>query len=181
MSIVLETARLYCRSWKDSDLFLILDLHQNQEVMKYFPGIASVESCKQFLKKMQGVFNLHAYAYLPVIKKDSNEFIGWVGISNQKYLEPPFVDIGWRILPQFWGKGFATEMASAFLRYGFNECGLNEIFAVAPKSNLPSITVMKRIGMDFESEFLHPLLSVENYPNHGHLQKCVRFRQTKPS
>ncbi len=180
MRKVIETNRFYCRSWTESDLPLVLDLHQNSYVMRFFPGIATSDECRQFLLKMQGVFEEHSFAYLPVFKTDSDRFVGWVGLCNQTYLSEDFVDIGWRLLPEFWGQGIATEMASAFISYGFDHLKLDRIYAVAPKLNIPSVRLMERIGMKFESTFMHPKLSEDIFPDHSHLQLCVRYKISKP-
>lgn len=179
MNKVVETERFYCRLWTESDLPHVLSLHQNSDVMRFFPGIATSDQCRQFLLKMQRVFEKHSFAYLPVFEKDSDSFVGWVGLCNQTYLSEDFVDIGWRLLPEFWGQGIATEMASAFLTYGFEICKLDEIFAVAPKLNKPSMRVMERIGMKFESTFMHPKLSEDIFPDYGHLQLCVKYKISK--
>jgi hypothetical protein len=52
MNTVLETESLYCRSWTESDLPHVLSLHQNSDVMRFFPGIATYDECRQFLLKM---------------------------------------------------------------------------------------------------------------------------------
>lgn len=181
MSVLFETARLYTRPWVDTDLMNIRKLHQDPKVMQFFPGTASDDACAQFLTRMQALWLQREYAYLPVFSRSDDEFIGWVGLGYQTYLEAPFTDIGWRILPEYWGNGYATEMARGFLEYGFQTCGLDAIDAVAPSLNRGSIAVMKRIGMEFVSEFDHPMLSEEHCPDYQHLQRCVLCRSLRPS
>ena len=83
----------------------------------------------------------------------------------------PAVDIGWRLNSQSWGKGYATEGAQACLNYGFNQLHLKSIISIAPKINIPSENIMKRIGMKKVQEFKHPLL--KQFPL---IEDCVLYK-----
>jgi RimJ/RimL family protein N-acetyltransferase len=74
------------------------------------------------------------------------------------------VEIGWRLHPDFWGHGYATEAAAASLRFGFDEVGLNEIVAFTTTLNTRSQAVMARIGMrrDVAGDFDHPSVPVDS-------------------
>jgi len=75
-------------------------------------------------------------------------FVGWAGLA---YL-PEFdeVDLGYRFLPNFWGKGYATEASHEILTYGFDELELKRIIAIAMKENKASLRVMEKVGMEFD-------------------------------
>jgi ribosomal-protein-alanine N-acetyltransferase len=79
--------------------------------------------------------------------KKGRQFIGWAGLA---YL-PEFdeIDLGYRFLPNYWGKGFATEVSHAILTYGFDKLALEQIIAIAMKGNTASISVMEKVGMEF--------------------------------
>ncbi|MBE7184956.1 MAG: GNAT family N-acetyltransferase [Methylobacterium mesophilicum] len=76
-----------------------------------------------------------------------------VGICGLHHtLDVPFyadgvIEIGWRFVPESWGKGYATEAASAWLEYGFATLDYPEIVASAVWNNEPSLADMRRIGM----------------------------------
>ena len=101
----------------------------------------------------------------------SGEFIGFVGLCDQAYESPftPCTDIGWRLAPEFWGKGYATEGAKRCLEYAFNDLRLDEIKSTAPKVNVPSIRVMEKANMQavgmtdkYHGAFL---MCYEKFPN----------------
>ena len=75
-------------------------------------------------------------------------FVGWAGLA---YL-PEFdeIDLGYRFLPEYWGKGIATEASHAILAYGFEELKLSRIIAIALKEHSASIKVMEKVGMEFD-------------------------------
>jgi ribosomal-protein-alanine N-acetyltransferase len=64
-----------------------------------------------------------------------------------------FYDIGYRFIPRFWGKGYATESALAVLDYGFNELNIKTIFGAAEIDNIASNKVLQKIGLRFINEF----------------------------
>ena len=87
-------------------------------------------------------------------------FVGMVGLHRVRpeVRCAPAVEVGWRLHPDFWGKGYATEAAAAALRFGFEDAGLTEIVAFTTTLNTRSQAVMRRIGMvrDADGDFDHP-------------------------
>ena len=87
-------------------------------------------------------------------------FIGMVGLHRARAELPfaPAVEVEWRLHPDHWGHGYATEAAAASLHYGFTTGGLNDIVAFTAAVNLRSQAVMERIGMvrQPEADFDHP-------------------------
>lgn len=106
-------------------------------------------------------------------------FVGMVGLHRVSPSVPcaPAVEIAWRLHPDQWGHGYATEGASAALRYGFVEGGLNEIVAFTTRLNLRSQAVMTRIGMerDEHGDFDHP-----GVPEGSPLRPHVLYRARPP-
>jgi ribosomal-protein-alanine N-acetyltransferase len=85
----------------------------------------------------------------------------------------PAVEAAWRLHPDVWGRGFATEAASASLRYGFEVGGLEEIVAFTTTLNVRSQAVMTRVGMvrDLGGDFDHP-----SPPEGSPLRRHVLYR-----
>ncbi len=83
--------------------------------------------------------------------------------------------MGWRLHPDHWGHGYATEGAWASLRHGFDAGGLDEIVAFTTTLNTRSQAVMERLGMvrDADGDFDHP-----NLPEGSPLRRHVLFRVT---
>jgi len=178
-----KTARLGIRDWRKSDLPEFAKMGQDEEVMKYFPSLLSEKRTMDFMKRMQIQLEKKGYSYLPVEILDNQEFIGMIGISDQKYkikLEQSdevlseFVDIGWRLKTAAWGKGYATEGASAWMNYGFGKLKLETIYSVAPVINIPSQKVMEKIGFEKIGFFNHPKIESAD-PT----RKCVLFKKER--
>lgn len=165
--------RLGFRNWKDSDLDKMLELNLDPEVMEHFPSTQDRAMTKAFIKRMQDEYKQYRFCYFALELKETQEFIGFIGISNQDYGKKlgKFVDIGWRLKKSVWGNGYATEGAKKCIQYAKEQIGLSEIFSVASKTNVNSIAVMKKIGMKEVTEFTHPKLI--DYP---HIKRCMLYQ-----
>ncbi len=76
---------------------------------------------------------------------------GPVGFCGLRHLDGgPEVEVLYGISPAGWGRGYATEIAPAIFRYGFETSGLNRIWGIADAENLASRRVLEKIGMTFE-------------------------------
>ena len=73
--------------------------------------------------------------------------IGFGGLDARMYVEVERLNLGYRFAATAWGKGYATELSQAALAYGFEELGLNEVFAVVRPNHSVSIRVLEKIGM----------------------------------
>ena len=171
-SYLFRSERLGFRNWNQKDLPLLVKLNNDPRVMEYFPSTLSETDSRQFLYKMQKMFDNKGYCYFAVDLIDTGKFIGFIGLCDQEYESPftPCVDIGWRISPEYWGYGYATEGARKCLEYGFNNLGVKSIISVAPAVNQRSVRIMEKIGMTKKGSFEHPKLL-----NDDRLRNCVYF------
>ena len=170
---MLTTERLLLRPWRDDDYDDLYRLCSNERVMHYFPATLSPEETADFLERLQRAHQLHGYCYFAVEERATGNFIGFTGLAYQTYDMDftPATDIGWRLLPEFWGKGYATEGAQRCVDFARDELKLDQIIATTTHNNEPSRAVMNRIGMKLDKAFIHPNLEEENW-----MQPCVLYR-----
>ncbi len=147
---ILETERLILRELRPDDAEGMMQLHSHPEVQKYTGDgvILSREGIREKIREKMQDYQKYGYGRWATILKGGNQFIGWSGLA---YL-PEFdeIDVGYRFLPEFWGKGLATEATRAILDYAFRELKLSRIVAIAMIENKASIRVMEKAGMHFE-------------------------------
>lgn len=150
MKPLIETQRLLLREITLHDTDVMFQLHSNPDVQKYTgePPIDSIEEMEQAIQTRINDYKKYGYGRWATFLKDKMHFIGWAGLA---YL-PEFdkIDLGYRFLPKYWGKGYATEASHAILAYGFNNLQLKQIIAIALKENKASIRVMEKVGMKFD-------------------------------
>ena len=154
-----ETDRLILRRWKDSDREPFARMNSDPKVMEFFSSYRSRQESDKLLDWCYSQIDVHGFSFWAIERKDSNQFIGFVGLSRFKLDLPfcPCVEIGWRLRPEYWGQGFATEAARKSLEVGFKQLALPEIVSFTPLNNQRSRNVMSKIGMtDSRENFLHP-------------------------
>jgi RimJ/RimL family protein N-acetyltransferase len=164
MQYILETNRLGFRNWKEEDRIPFYEMNSNPEVMKYFSKILNVNESNELYDKIVNKLELNPYGFWAVEKKEDSQFIGFIGLSDVSFVSSftPCVEIGCRILPFYWGRGFATEGATACLQYSFEILNLEKVFSFTSLQNQKSESVMKKIGMHKLGEFDHPNLPLES-------------------
>lgn len=161
MNIRIETERLILRPFIEDDVERLFLLDSNPEVMKYVgvKPLTQKEQSAEVIKVIQKQYAENGVGRLAVIEKASNLLIGW---SFLKYLTDEIngikdvYDLGYRFLPEFWGKGYATESANASLEYGFKEMNLDKICAHAHSENLASNHTLRKLGFVEKGSFEEP-------------------------
>lgn len=170
MNIIIETERLFLRTWEDKDAHSFFEINQDPQVIEFLRGSLAMEEINQFIHSAKIHQAQLGYGLWAVELKEAAEFIGYIGLRNTDFSEPygapfaPAVEVGWRLGSQYWGKGYATEGAKACLDFGFNVIGLDEIVSFTVPMNRRSIRVMEKIGLqhDEKGDFRHPKLALDH-------------------
>ncbi len=148
MTVVhLESDRLLIRSFQLGDEVAMFELNSNPVVLKYTGDeiINSVEEAKNIMiNKVFKDYKIHGYGRLAVIYKPDNKLIGFTGFKYLPEIDLP--DLGYRFIPEYWGKGIATESSQMVLHYGFNELELKTILGFTEVKNIASSSVLKKNG-----------------------------------
>lgn len=173
-----KSKRLGFREWRPADIEVMTEINSDPLVMEFFPSIRSKIETIEFINKMTDHFIRLGHCYYAVEKLESNDFIGFIGLSEQTFNSDfsPCIDLGWRLKSSEWNKGYATEGAKECLNYGFNFLGISKINAISPKINIKSEYIMKKIGMKKINEFKHP--DLVQFPN---LQDCLIYETDNES
>jgi RimJ/RimL family protein N-acetyltransferase len=144
----LETLRLEMREFVPGDLPDLLRLDTDPRVMRY---IASGRPARPDAVAAALARIIRYPALYPDLgiwrtsRRDNGAFIGWFSL---KYAgKAPEVEIGYRLLPDAWGYGFATEGARALASYGFEDVDLERIIGVTHRDNAASQRVLTKVGM----------------------------------
>lgn len=159
---MLETDRLILRRWRAADRPAFAAMNADPEVMRHFARTLLRDESHALLGRIQDHFAEHGYGLGAVERKSDRALIGMVGLAAARFDAPvcPAVEVGWRLARPYWGRGYATEAAAAWMAYGFGTLGLREIVAFVVPDNAPSQAVMTRLGMrrDPARDFEHPAL-----------------------
>ena len=176
----IRTKRLILRNWEDRDRDLFFRINSDDQVMEFFPFRRDRAASDALFDRIRAGIAERGYGFAAVEIAATGECIGFVGIADtslEPFLPAGAVEIGWRLAPEFWGHGYVTEAAQAWLAFGFEELGLAEIVSFAVFDNRRSTAVMERIGMraDPPGDFDHP-----NVPDtHPQLKRHVLYRLSR--
>jgi RimJ/RimL family protein N-acetyltransferase len=156
----LQTERLLLREWRTSDLEPFAALNADPAVMEHFVAPLSREASDGLVARVRAGWAANGYGLWAVERTTDGRFLGFTGLALHTFDAPftPAVEIGWRFAAEAWGHGYATEAATAAVRFGFETVRLDEILSWTTVANQPSRRVMKRLGMTRSpaDDFDHP-------------------------
>jgi RimJ/RimL family protein N-acetyltransferase len=171
----LRTRRLLLRRWREEDRTAFAALNADPIVMEHFPAALSRGESDVLVDRIEAGFEQRGWGLWAVEVPGSAAFIGFVGLNPATFDAPftPAVEIGWRLAREHWGKGYATEGASAALEFGFDALGLDEIVSFTTHANTRSRRVMERLQMqrDPADDFDNP-----NVPGGDRCRPHVLYR-----
>ncbi len=163
MTTPLTTERMLLRRFSDTDRDWLAELHGDPAVMRYIddgrpvcPAVVAAESLPAIL---------HDYAELPdglgyfaATEKSGGRPCGWFGLrppSSTGLDRAAFAtaELGYRLFPAVWGRGYATEGARALVRRAFTELGLDRVVATTMTVNVASRRVLEKAGLSVVRTF----------------------------
>ncbi len=161
-NIHLETDRLVLREWQESDRKPFAQMNADPMVMEYMPRRLDEAASDKLVNRFEKHFKKHGYGLYAAELKETEEFMGFVGIDNVAVDVPfkPAVEIAWRLSYEYWGHGYATEGAQHVLAHALGELKIPEIVAFSVYDNERSLHVIEKIGLvrDPDGDFEYPRL-----------------------
>jgi RimJ/RimL family protein N-acetyltransferase len=144
----LETLRLDLRTFVPPDLADLVRLETDPRVMRYIGDgqPAKPEAVAAMLRRIIRYPALYPdLGMWHASRRDTGALVGWFAL---KYAgRAPDVEVGYHLLPDAWGQGFATEGASALVRYGFDDVDLDRIIGITHPDNRASQRVLRKAGL----------------------------------
>ena len=161
MQFYLETERLILRDILETDVDGIFELDSDPKVHQYLGEnpIKTKKKAAEIIQFIQEQYKNLGIGRFAAIEKSTGDFIGWSGIKfNTGEKEAlngitDFYDIGYRLIPRYWGKGYATESSFATIDFGFNTLNIETMCGAAEKRNIASNIILQKIGLKFINEF----------------------------
>jgi len=172
---IIQTERLLLRPWKEEDLEPLARMNADPRVMEFFFHPLAREESAARLKVYAQHIRDHGWGLWAVAVPGVSGFIGWIGlwpIGFEAHFTPA-IEVGRRLLPEYWGQGYATEGAKAAVQYGFDVLKLDQIVSITVPENLRSRRIMEKLGMqhDPKDDFDHPKV-----PEGHRLRRHVLYR-----
>jgi RimJ/RimL family protein N-acetyltransferase len=145
---VLETERLTLRRLTTDDAAFIFRLVNEPYWLRFIgeKGVKTLDDARNYiLTGPMASYERFGFGIYLAELKGSGRPIGICGFVKRDTLEHP--DIGFALLPEFWGQGYAYESAAAVMAFGKDVLGLDRILAVTNPDNYSSIRVLEKLGL----------------------------------
>ena len=144
----LETLRLAMREFTPADSDDLFRLHRDPRVMRFI-GDGKPFDAKRHANVMQRILAYPALypdlGFWYTTRRDTGAFIGWFTLKYAA--RSADIEVGYMLAPEAWGQGYATEGATAIVRYGFDDLGLDRIIGVTYPENFASQRVLMKAGL----------------------------------
>jgi RimJ/RimL family protein N-acetyltransferase len=165
---MIETTRLRLRDYREEDREVFAALNADPAVARWLGGVPDREASDFMFDRLHAHIAALGFGFWVVERKADGRFLGLVGLQTipPGSLLPvaPAVEIGWRLIPEAWGQGYASEAAAEALAWAFAHLDLDEVVSLTATENLRSQAVMRRIGMVRapSRDFDHPDLALDD-------------------
>jgi RimJ/RimL family protein N-acetyltransferase len=143
---ILVTDRLSLRPFAHGDLAAYQAMCADPVVMEYLGGPSDAARTEEGMLQANARLAAEGHSMVAVERRADGRFLGSAGLSVEEWY-PDDLQVGWRLAPEFWGHGYASEAARAWLGHGFSALGAERILAIADLPNDRSVAVMRRVGM----------------------------------
>ncbi|MCK7451782.1 GNAT family N-acetyltransferase [Enterobacter chengduensis] len=149
----LETPRLKLEPYNDSHYEGLRVMDSDVGVMRYITGgiVKTPEETWEGIRRVQARWDKYNFSWWAIKEKSSGVIVGAACLQHLANVDGAPLEIGWRLVPEHNGKGYATEAAQAIVDYAAEQVGANYLVAVADPENIPSQRVMQRLGMTYKA------------------------------
>jgi ribosomal-protein-alanine N-acetyltransferase len=152
----LETTHFFIRSLKAEDVPTLAKLWTNPDVTRFMGGPRNYEEVYGHLSEDARLVPPPKFDLWVVIEKASGNIVGHCGILDKDIDNTEEFELVYVIDKPSWGKGYATEVASAIQHFAFHELGLKRIVSLIDPANQASARVAVKVGLKFEKDTVRP-------------------------
>lgn len=188
-AVVVQTPRLLLRRWTADDQAAFAAINADPVVAEFLPSTLDRAQSDAMMQRLQATIDAVGYGYWAAQLRSSGALIGFVGLkpcpedmpflpalrrqlagdaglqaapAQSQSPEPVIGELGWRLAPQYWRQGLATEGALAAALYGVSAQQMAALVAFTAVQNQRSLAVMQRLHMRDAGVFDHPALGADS-------------------
>jgi len=147
------TPRMVAARLRGSDFDDLFRLNQDSEVAKTMGGTRGAQETREQIERAVAHWDRYGYGLWIFRARDGGGFIGRGGIRNVEIDGAHEIEIAYAVMPEFWRRGFATEMARAFVDIAA-QAGIDNLVAFTLPTNSGSRGVMEKVGFRYEREIV---------------------------
>ena len=146
------TERLRIRPLTTGDLDALAAIYDDPQVMRFSLGRLDRDKTREKLERHVTLNRESGQGAHALEDLGDGRFVGIAGLQPQTVDGVDEIEIGYRLMPESWGKGLATEATRALLAHAFAELGLPRVISIIEPANVGSIRVAEKAGLTLEKE-----------------------------
>jgi RimJ/RimL family protein N-acetyltransferase len=156
VTYIVETERLALREWTPDDAEALHALAGDAEVMRYVGdgGTWELGRVREWIRRLNESYRTRGFSRWAVVEKASGEAVGSCGFAPLPWSGE--IDFGYMFRRDCWGRGYASEITPAALRYGFERYGFREVVASIDPQNGASRRVLEKLGFAYRNNEVQP-------------------------
>ncbi|HKR52411.1 MAG TPA: GNAT family N-acetyltransferase [Pseudonocardiaceae bacterium] len=155
MAELLRTDRVLVRDWSVTDAEAALKIYGHDDVSRWLPELARIPDTAAMRVVLQG-WAAEQNDMVPgtgrwaLVLIEGGALVGGITLLPMPVPEAD-VEIGYQLAPEYWGRGYITEVARELARWAFQH-SLVELFALVAPHNTRAATTARRVGMEWVGE-----------------------------
>jgi [ribosomal protein S5]-alanine N-acetyltransferase len=150
--MILETPRLILRPFQGADIEPLAELMANRDFMRFSLGPYTHDQTHSVLQKFLSWDQAGLPSQFAVISRERDKLIGYCGFLHWHLDGADEVEIGYRLHPDYWNRGLASEAAQAVRDHAFRDLNLHRVISLIHPDNVPSRRVAEKNGMKIERD-----------------------------
>lgn len=151
---MLQSERLIFKEIEESDFQTIARIMRDEGVQKVWEHYFTDEDVLSWIERRRNGYKNNGIDYLLAIDKQTHEAVGQIGLLKEIIEGKEVWGIGYILLSEHCGKGYATEGAKAMADYAFHVLNIPRLVCDIRPMNHASIAVARRIGMKETGSFV---------------------------
>ena len=156
----IQTERLLIRPFDEADLESAYQVSSDPEARRFTGGVLSRSESDRGLRAHIDRVSRTGLGARAVVECRSDQVIGYCGL--QHFADTEEIELFYGYATRAWGRGFATEAATAFVDLGFRCLRTERLVAIAHPENLASLRVLEKLGFIRSGTYPHPRWKVEH-------------------
>ena len=148
-----STARLKAERIAEHHFGDLASMYSDARVMRWLGGVRDESATRAFLAREAELWSRDGFGLVMLYDRSTGRHAGHGGLRRTKLEDAAVVELAYALMPEFQGRGLATEFARAALRIGFGPLVLPEIVAFTMTTNRASRRVMEKCGFTYERDF----------------------------
>jgi len=153
---ILETERLLLRVQQAADVPALIDLWLNPQVTRYLGGPRDKAHLQSDFDSVTRRPFAERYDLWPLVEKETGRLVGHCGLLQKDVAGSSEIELIYILDPAVWGRGYATEIGQALIKYAFDRLGIKRLIALIEPDNQASERVAAKLGLLFEKEVVRP-------------------------